>query len=80
MSAVVLKFQRPAKRRVERVDTRTGAAQVTGFSVELSSRPGTVFVSLDGGQLKLELSLEEARSLAADLIESADDADDGRAG
>jgi hypothetical protein len=71
VSAVVLTFRRPAAKRVE--SKRAGGTRITGFAVALESRPGAVLFTADG--IQLGLTPGQARELAADLLESADDAD-----
>jgi uncharacterized protein YjeT (DUF2065 family) len=72
VSAQVLKFRKPATRRTE--SKRTGGLRVTGFAVALESRAGLVLFTADG--IQLGLTPEQARELAADLIDLADDAAD----
>lgn len=71
MSAVVLKFERPATRRREQ--TRAGGVHVTGFACTLEARPGEVVLTADG--IQLELSPDQARELAAELLECAADSE-----
>lgn len=73
MSAQVLKFRRPAAKRVE--SKRAGVTTVTGFACALQVRDGLVFLAAD--DIELELSPEQARELSRDLAECADDADGG---
>jgi hypothetical protein len=71
----VLKFARPATRRREQA--RASGVHVTGFACTLEARPGEVVLTADG--IQLGLSPEQARELAAELLECADDSE-GSAG
>lgn len=67
----VIPIRRPRQRK-ERV-TPAGVRRVTGFAVSLEARPGGVFLIAD--DIELGLTPEQARSLADDLDELADDAE-----
>lgn len=70
MTAKVLKFERPATKRVE---TKSAAGtRVTGFRLVLQAKPNAVSFVADG--IELELSCGQAEELAAELIECVADA------
>lgn len=73
----VVPFRRSARR--ERVSTIPGGKlRIIGFAVSLQARPGAVFLVTD--HVELGLSPEQARELAHDLLDLADDADGGDCG
>lgn len=68
----------PFRRRAqpERVSTIPGGKyRVTGFAIALQARADAVFLVTD--HVELGLTPAQARDLAADLLELADDADGG---
>lgn len=67
----VIPIRRPRQRK-ERI-TPSGVRRVTGFAIALEARPGAVFLIAD--DIELGLSPEQARALAEDLGELADDAE-----
>jgi ABC-type branched-subunit amino acid transport system ATPase component len=68
----VVPFRRPARR--ERASTVPGGKlRVTGFAVALQASPGAVSLVTD--HVELGLTPDEARELARDLLELADDAE-----
>jgi hypothetical protein len=69
--AQIITFRRPAAKRVE--SKRASGTHVTGFACTLEARPGEVVLTADG--LQLGLSPEQARELAAELIECANDSE-----
>lgn len=70
----VLQFKRlPTRERATPLPN--GKLRITGFAVALQARPGAVFLITD--HVELGLSPAQARELADDLNESADDADGG---
>ncbi len=71
MTAAIIPFVSPAKRRRER--TVNGKRQITGFALALEARPGAVLFVTD--EIELGLTPKQARDLALDLIEMADDAE-----
>jgi hypothetical protein len=66
MSAIISPFRRP-----QRQPPRRGAS--AGIALTLQARHGSVTLTAD--DLELGLSAAEARELARDLLELADDAD-----
>jgi hypothetical protein len=68
----VVPFRAPPKR--QRVSTIPGGKlRVTGFAVALQASPGAVSLVTD--HVELGLTPAEARELARDLLELADDAE-----
>jgi len=68
----VVPFARPV-RRERATRTPEGKLRVTGFAVALQARPGAVSLVTD--HIELGLTPAEARELARDLLELADDAE-----
>jgi hypothetical protein len=69
----VVTFRRPARRERAVSVPSTGKLRVTGFAVALQASPGAVSFITD--HVELGLTPAEARELANDLLELADDAD-----
>jgi hypothetical protein len=67
----IVAFKRPTKPRRE--ELLNGKRRVTGFAVSLQSRQDAVFLVTD--DVELGLSPAQARELAHDLLELADDAE-----
>ena len=65
-------FRRPA-RRERSTPAPAGKLRVTGFAVALQASPGAVSLVTD--HVELGLTPAEARELARDLLELADDAE-----